>query len=113
MLCCDLPQLRCADGKFPQPHYPQQQLQSVVRVQPAQGVLLQIFTKPLGDRPTIFIEIIQRLCQVDGGAQVGQHAQQHAQQAALDVGGCGGFGKGNFTELFKSIEVYETDLGIN
>jgi 4-hydroxyphenylpyruvate dioxygenase len=24
-----------------------------------QGVLLQIFTKPLGDRPTIFIEIIQ------------------------------------------------------
>lgn len=26
-----------------------------------QGVLLQIFTKPLGDRPTIFIEIIQRV----------------------------------------------------
>jgi len=24
-----------------------------------QGVLLQVFTKPLGDRPTIFIEIIQ------------------------------------------------------
>jgi hypothetical protein len=30
-----------------------------------------------------------------------------------EVGGCGGFGKGNFTELFKSIEEYETDLGIN
>lgn len=27
-----------------------------------QGVLLQIFTKPLGDRSTIFVEIIQRLC---------------------------------------------------
>ncbi len=26
-----------------------------------QGVLLQIFTKPLGDRPTVFIEIIQRV----------------------------------------------------
>ena len=26
------------------------------------GVLLQIFTKPLGDRPTVFFEIIQRLC---------------------------------------------------
>jgi 4-hydroxyphenylpyruvate dioxygenase len=25
-----------------------------------QGVLLQVFTKPLGDRPTIFVEIIQR-----------------------------------------------------
>ncbi|KAG0497577.1 hypothetical protein HPP92_002268 [Vanilla planifolia] len=26
-----------------------------------QGVLLQIFTKPVGDRPTIFLEIIQRI----------------------------------------------------
>lgn len=26
-----------------------------------QGVLLQVFTKPLGDRPTVFIEIIQRI----------------------------------------------------
>ena len=26
-----------------------------------QGVLVQIFTKPLGDRPTVFIEIIQRI----------------------------------------------------
>ena len=26
-----------------------------------QGVLVQIFTKPLGDRPTVFIEIIQRV----------------------------------------------------
>ena len=27
----------------------------------AQGVLLQIFTKPLSDRPTVFVEIIQRI----------------------------------------------------
>jgi hypothetical protein len=26
-----------------------------------QGVLLQIFSKPLSDRPTVFIEIIQRI----------------------------------------------------
>ena len=26
------------------------------------------------------------------------------------VGGCGGFGKGNFSELFKSIEDYERVL---
>ena len=26
-----------------------------------QGILLQIFSKPLSDRPTVFIEIIQRI----------------------------------------------------
>ena len=88
-----------------------------------QGVLLQIFTKPLGDRPTVFIEIIQRLC-TEGGAPAAAAAAAAAPaaepaaaatraDATRDVGGCGGFGKGNFTELFKSIENYETDLGIN
>ena len=43
------------------------------------GYLLQIFTKPLGDRPTIFFELIER----------------H---------GSLGFGKGNFKALFESIE---------
>ena len=28
------------------------------------------------------------------------------------AGGCGGFGKGNFSELFKSIEDYEKELGV-
>lgn len=28
-------------------------------------------------------------------------------------GGCGGFGKGNFSELFKSIEEYEKTLECN
>eukprot|EP01123_Difflugia_compressa_P013984 TRINITY_DN683_c0_g1_i1.p1 TRINITY_DN683_c0_g1~~TRINITY_DN683_c0_g1_i1.p1 ORF type:complete len:432 (-),score=75.19 TRINITY_DN683_c0_g1_i1:47-1342(-) len=53
-----------------------------------EGVLLQIFTKPLFDRPTLFVEIIQRIC----------HGQ------VVDKPGCGGFGKGNFRALFQSIE---------
>jgi 4-hydroxyphenylpyruvate dioxygenase len=43
------------------------------------GYLLQIFTKPLGDRPTVFFELIER----------------H---------GSLGFGKGNFKALFTAIE---------
>ncbi|AYY15260.1 4-hydroxyphenylpyruvate dioxygenase [Actinobacteria bacterium YIM 96077] len=43
------------------------------------GYLLQIFTKPIGDRPTMFFELIER----------------H---------GSLGFGKGNFKALFESIE---------
>ena len=43
------------------------------------GYLLQIFTKPTGDRPTFFYEIIQRK-------------------------GAKSFGKGNFKALFQSIE---------
>jgi 4-hydroxyphenylpyruvate dioxygenase len=46
-----------------------------------QGYLLQLFTKPIGDRPTFFFEFIQRR----GGSQ--------------------GFGKGNFQSLFESIEL--------
>jgi 4-hydroxyphenylpyruvate dioxygenase len=44
-----------------------------------EGYLLQIFTKPLVDRPTLFFEIIQRK-------------------------GAIGFGEGNFKALFESIE---------
>jgi len=43
------------------------------------GYLLQLFTRPLQDRPTFFIEIIQRC-------------------------GCESFGKGNFKALFQTIE---------
>ena len=43
------------------------------------GYLLQIFTKPVEDRPTLFFEIIQR------------HNHE-------------GFGAGNFKALFESIE---------
>ena len=44
-----------------------------------EGYLLQIFTKPVGDRPTIFFEIIER------------HGSR-------------GFGEGNFKALFEAIE---------
>lgn len=58
-----------------------------------EGGLLQIFTKPIFDRPTLFLEVIQRVgcVQPDG-----------SQKPA-----CGGFGKGNFGALFKSIEDWE------
>lgn len=65
-----------------------------------QGVLLQIFTKPIGDRPTIFIEVIQRV-----GCM-----EKNSTGVIVQKGGCGGFGKGNFSELFKSIEEYEKTL---
>jgi len=65
-----------------------------------QGILIQIFTTPVTYRPTLFLEIIQRIgCEIDGPS--GEKEQK---------GGCGGFGKGNFRELFKSIEDYEKDF---
>lgn len=65
------------------------------------GILLQIFTKPLGDRPTIFIEIIERV-----------GCMQELDGRLTQAAGCGGFGKGNFSELFKSIEKYEDTLKV-
>eukprot|EP00538_Stauroneis_constricta_P002507 CAMPEP_0119553632 /NCGR_PEP_ID=MMETSP1352-20130426/6343_1 /TAXON_ID=265584 /ORGANISM="Stauroneis constricta, Strain CCMP1120" /LENGTH=516 /DNA_ID=CAMNT_0007600077 /DNA_START=91 /DNA_END=1641 /DNA_ORIENTATION=+ len=68
-----------------------------------EGVLLQVFTRPVGDRPTFFIEIIQR---------VGCLMQSPDSDAALERPGCGGFGKGNFRELFRSIEDLEKTLKV-
>jgi 4-hydroxyphenylpyruvate dioxygenase len=51
-----------------------------------EGYLLQIFSKPIQDRPTMFIEVIQR----------------H---------GAKGFGKGNFKALFESIEMEQERRG--
>ncbi|WCJ22364.1 4-hydroxyphenylpyruvate dioxygenase [Euphorbia peplus] len=68
-----------------------------------QGTLLQIFTSFVGDRPTIFIEIIQRIgCMVKD-----EEGQEHQK------GGCGGFGRGNFSELFKCVEEYEKTIEAN
>ncbi len=47
------------------------------------GYLLQIFTQPVQDRPTVFFELIER------------HGSQ-------------GFGKGNFKALFEAIEREQT-----
>ena len=49
-----------------------------------EGYLLQIFTKPVEDRPTLFFEIIQRK-------------------------GAKSFGKGNFQALFESCLLYTSD----
>jgi 4-hydroxyphenylpyruvate dioxygenase len=51
-----------------------------------EGYLLQIFTKPVEDRPTLFFEIIQRM-------------------------GARGFGAGNFKALFESIEREQASRG--
>mgnify|MGYP000188349733 CR=1 FL=1 len=51
-----------------------------------EGYLLQIFTKPVQDRPTVFYEIIQRK-------------------------GAKSFGKGNFKALFESIEREQENRG--
>ncbi len=51
-----------------------------------EGYLLQLFTKPVEDRPTVFFEIIQRK-------------------------GSRGFGKGNFRAVFESIEAEQAKRG--
>jgi 4-hydroxyphenylpyruvate dioxygenase len=50
------------------------------------GYLLQIFTKPVEDRPTVFYEVIER----------------H---------GARGFGEGNFKALFESLEIEQRIRG--
>jgi 4-hydroxyphenylpyruvate dioxygenase len=50
------------------------------------GYLLQLFTRPLQDRPTLFLEVIQRR-------------------------GCDSFGKGNFQALFEAIEREQSRRG--
>lgn len=51
-----------------------------------EGYLLQLFTRPVEDRPTLFFEIIQRA-------------------------GSRGFGKGNFRALFEAIEAEQARRG--
>lgn len=70
-----------------------------------EGILLQIFTKPIGDRPTFFFEIIQRV----GCLYKPDDAQS---SEMLERPGCGGFGQGNFRELFKAIEEHEKTLKV-
>jgi 4-hydroxyphenylpyruvate dioxygenase len=77
------PELRSRIGKV---RVPIEELESrgILVDRDEDGYLLQIFTKPLGDRPTVFYELIER----------------H---------GSLGFGKGNFKALFEAIE-REQDL---
>ena len=74
----DDPELRARIGPV---RVPIEQLKSrrILVDRDEDGYLLQIFTKPVGDRPTVFFELIER----------------H---------GSLGFGKGNFKALFEAIE---------
>jgi 4-hydroxyphenylpyruvate dioxygenase len=74
---CD-PELRARIGSV---RVPVEALQSrgILVDRDEDGYLLQIFTRPIGDRPTVFFELIER----------------H---------GSLGFGKGNFRALFEAIE---------
>jgi 4-hydroxyphenylpyruvate dioxygenase len=72
------PQLRARIGEV---RVPVEELQrrGVLVDRDDDGYLLQIFTRPIGDRPTVFFELIER----------------H---------GSLGFGKGNFRALFEALE---------
>jgi len=72
------PELRARIGEV---RVPIEELQSrgILVDRDEDGYLLQIFTAPIGDRPTVFYELIER----------------H---------GSLGFGKGNFKALFEAIE---------
>jgi len=72
------PELRARIGKVRAP-IEELQKRRILVDRDEDGYLLQIFTKPLGDRPTVFFELIER----------------H---------GSLGFGKGNFKALFEAIE---------
>ena len=79
------PELRARIGQV---RAPIEQLQSrgILVDRDEDGYLLQIFTKPIGDRPTVFFELIER----------------H---------GSLGFGKGNFKALFEAIEREQDSRG--
>ncbi|HUP45819.1 MAG TPA: 4-hydroxyphenylpyruvate dioxygenase [Thermoanaerobaculia bacterium] len=72
-------------GKIDEPMQKLRELKILVD-RDEEGYLLQLFTKPVEDRPTLFFEIIQRK-------------------------GSRGFGKGNFKALFESIEAEQARRG--
>ena len=74
----DDPELRARIGEVRVP-IDELQKRGILVDRDEDGYLLQIFTKPIGDRPTVFFELIER----------------H---------GSLGFGKGNFKALFEAIE---------
>ena len=71
-------ELEARVGQIPEPMDELRRLKILVD-RDDEGYLLQIFSKPVQDRPTVFFEIIQRK-------------------------GARGFGKGNFKALFEAIE---------
>lgn len=78
-------ELQARVGEIEEPIEKLRELNILVDRDP-EGYLLQLFTKPVEDRPTLFFEIIQRK-------------------------GSRGFGKGNFRALFESIEAEQAKRG--
>ena len=80
------PELRARIGEV---RVPIEELQSrgILVDRDEDGYLLQIFTKPVGDRPTMFFEVIER----------------H---------GARGFGEGNFKALFETMELDQMRRGV-
>jgi 4-hydroxyphenylpyruvate dioxygenase len=79
------PALRARIGKVRVP-IEELQARGILVDRDEDGYLLQIFTKPIGDRPTVFFELIER----------------H---------GSLGFGKGNFQALFEALEREQAKRG--
>ena len=77
-----------------------------------EGVLLQIFTKPIGEEPTVFLEFIERRGCGDVGRERGEGGDVEEGEGQELVVGCGGFGKGNFKALFQGIELEERRRGL-
>lgn len=95
------------------------------------GYLLQIFTKPVQDRPTVFLEVIQRHnhqvgCRIalrkaiklawgprattqPALVVLGPRGAQHHVQVTLSSPQ--GFGAGNFKSLFEAIEIDQDARG--
>jgi 4-hydroxyphenylpyruvate dioxygenase len=71
-------ELECRVGKIDEPISELEEL-GILADRDEEGYMLQIFTRPVEDRPTVFFEIIQRK-------------------------GSRSFGKGNFKALFEAIE---------
>jgi 4-hydroxyphenylpyruvate dioxygenase len=78
-------ELEARVGKIDEPMAKLRELRILVD-RDEEGYLLQLFSKPVEDRPTVFFEIIQRK-------------------------GSRGFGKGNFKALFQSIEAEQARRG--
>ena len=71
------------------------------------GYLLQIFTKPMQDRPTLFLEVIQR-----NNHQVWNDFHLNRfEWNANSFTDLQGFGAGNFKALFEAIELDQEARG--
>jgi len=105
-------------GKLSMDQYEQLEKLGILADADDEGVLLQIFTKPLGDRPTLFFEFIQRIgCIIEEEEEEEEDDDMESKSSSStrrikERPGCGGFGQGNFRELFKAIEDHEKTLNV-